>query len=113
VNRLNKLSVRQVSLLQSVGLITYVILVGTLIYNAPRIFGPMNTFMGPVLFLTLFVSSALICAIISLAYPIWVFLEKKDLPAHAATKKAVSVVIYEALFMVLFSIVLLLLLVIT
>lgn len=55
----------------------------------------MHRYFGPVLFLILFVVSALICALLSLGYPVYLFWEKQQktqalkLVAHTETKNAI------------------------
>jgi hypothetical protein len=62
---------------QALGLFAYCLLVGLVLWNGEHVFGPMKHFMGPVLLLVLFVSSALISALIMLGYPVYLIWEKK------------------------------------
>lgn len=79
------------SFLQALGLVIYCFLVGWLIFNkAEEWFGPMNETFGSMLFLVVFVVSALICALIAFAYPVILFLETKK------GKDSVKIVGYTA-----------------
>ena len=71
-------------------------LVGLLMWRGTHIFGQINTAWGPILFVTLFAASALICALLTLGYPIILFLDKKN------TKEAVHLVGFTAGWLVLF-----------
>ncbi len=86
---MKKLSLGFISFLQALGIVIYCGLVGAFMLNAGRWFGPMpTTFLGPTLLLTLFVVSAVICALIFGYYPFILFWEQKD------TKKALKLVTY-------------------
>ena len=87
-----------VALLQAVGITVYCGLVGMLMWGGNKWFGPMNNFMGPLLFLLLFVVSALICGLIGVGYSGWLFFEKKE------RNKALRLVGYTAGWLVLFTV---------
>jgi hypothetical protein len=57
----------------------------------------MNTFLGPVLFLLLFILSAIICTLLFGYSPFILWSEHKD------TKKAVRVVIYTTGWLIVFG----------
>lgn len=95
-----------VAFLQAVGLTMYCSLIGVLLFNSNRWFGKMNNMLGPVLFLAIFVVSAMICALITLGYPFLVFWDQKN------TKKALKIVGFTAGWLVLFIFVLMILLII-
>lgn len=59
-------------------------------------FGPPYIFLGPVLFLVLFVASALISALLILGYPFILFWEKKK------TLEAIKLVVYTVAWLVFF-----------
>jgi len=82
--------------LQALGLVIYCGLVGLLFWRGETWFGPMYTFLGPVLLLVVFVASALISALIALGHPFILFWEKKQ------TAKALKLVIYTAAWLVFF-----------
>lgn len=85
-----------VGLLQALGVVSYITLVATFIENVGRWFRPEDTFSGPILFLTLFSTSVLVCGLLALGYPVRLFwIEKKP-------KAAIAIVGYMALFLVIF-----------
>lgn len=72
-----KLSSPVLALLQATGLIIYISLVTLFIANADNIFGHQTDFLGPMVFLLLFVISAIVCAFIVLARTGILFWEKR------------------------------------
>lgn len=94
---MNKKNIIVVSLLQSLGLVAYCVIIGWLIfYKAEQWFGPMNQMLGSTLFLLIFVMSALICGVIAFAYPVIHFLETKK------GKESVAIVGYTVVWLFLF-----------
>jgi len=93
---MKKLSLGFVAFLQAAGLVVYCGLIGFIIINGERLFGPMLNFLGPALFLILFVISAIICALIFGTYPFILFWEHKD------TKKALRLVAYTTGWLIFF-----------
>ncbi len=73
-----KFSLTFIAFLQALGLIIYCGLVGLLFWRGNTWFGPMTSYLGPVLFLVLFVASALVSALLVLGYPVFLFWEKKE-----------------------------------
>jgi hypothetical protein len=73
-----KYSLEFIAFFQALGLILYCGLVALLIANGNQIFGMMPNYFGPLLFLILFSSSALICGLITLGYPFILFWQKKE-----------------------------------
>ena len=69
------------SFLHALGLVLYVAAVVVILKNGGRIFGSMNDFFGPFVFLTLFVLSAAITGALVLARPVMLFLENKKADA--------------------------------
>jgi len=67
-----------ISFIQALGLSIYCGIVALLIWQGENLFGKMTSFWGPVLFLVLFAASALICGLIVLGYPIYLFWQKKE-----------------------------------
>lgn len=57
------------SFLQSVGLVSYISLVSVIFWKGNEWFGNMNGYLGPLLVLSIFAVSALVCALITLGYP--------------------------------------------
>jgi hypothetical protein len=79
-----KLSPAFVGFLQTIGFLSYLALFAALIMNGNAIFGPVNkTILGPMLAFSLFTFSAIICASVMLAYPFYIFWEKKDFKTAA------------------------------
>ena len=66
-----------IGFLQATGLSLYCTGVGLFILGAETWFGPMTAPFGMLLFLLLFIVSALISASMILAYPAWLFYQKK------------------------------------
>lgn len=85
-----------IAVFQALGLVAYCGLVGLLIWRGNKWFGPMTGFLGPLLFLSLFVVSALICALIGLGHPFLLFWEGKK------PKEALKLVTYTAAWLALF-----------
>ncbi len=94
---MKKLSLGFISFLQALGLTVYVSLVGLLLERGNEIFGKMTTFLGPTLFLLIFVLSAVVCGLFFGYYPFILWSEHKE------TKKAVRVVFYTAGWLVFFG----------
>lgn len=86
-----------IGFLQATGLVVYVTSVSLFMSNAQNWFGQKeDTVMAPILMLTLFCASALICGLIALAYPIKLFwVEKKPM-------NAIKVIGFTVLFLVVF-----------
>jgi len=89
-----KVSLPFIAFFQAISLVIYCGLVGLLIWQAESWVGRIQTFLGPVLFLVLFVVSALISALIVLGYPFILFWEKKQ------TIKALKLVIYSIFWLI-------------
>ena|SRR3989338_7803035 len=85
-----------ISFVQATGLLIYCGLVALLIWNGNKWFGKVPNYIGPLLFLTLFTTSALVCALIVLGYPFYLLWEKKK------THDAIKLVSYTAFWSVLF-----------
>ena len=83
-----------IAFLQALGLVTYCCLVGLLFWRGNQWFGKMPNYLGPVLFLTLFVVSAVISALIVMGYPFLLFWEKKK------TRQALKLVAYTVLWLI-------------
>ena len=93
----SKFSLPFIAFLQAVGLVVYCGLVGLLFWKGSDWFGkPPHLFLGPVMFLVLFVVSALISALIVLGYPFFLFWEKKKI------KEALRLVVCTTLWIVFF-----------
>jgi len=91
-----KWSLGLIALGQALGLAIYCGLVGLLFWRGSQWFGRMPYYWGPLLFLILFVTSALISALLVLGYPIILFWKKKQVT------KALRLVVYTAGWLVFF-----------
>lgn len=88
-----------VSFLQATALAVYITLVATFITNINRLFSAIGpVFWGPVIGISLFSLSALICTLLVGAYPFWIFWEKKQ------TARALKIIIATAAWFLLFII---------
>lgn len=81
--------------LQAGGVSLYCSLVGFLMWNADKMFGNKPNYFGPVAFLLLFSTSALICALLVFYQPYQLFFANKK-------KEALDLVLFTALFLFLF-----------
>lgn len=64
-----KVRLVRLSLFQALGVVGYCSLVGVLFWRGEAWFGNVPSYLGPLLFLILFSTSALICAVVTLGYP--------------------------------------------
>jgi len=85
-----------IALGQALGLAIYCGLVGLLFWQGNQWFGQMPNYWGPLLFLILFVTSALISALLVLGYPIILFWKKRQVT------KALRLIAYTTGWLVLF-----------
>ncbi|PIR43840.1 hypothetical protein COV24_00565 [candidate division WWE3 bacterium CG10_big_fil_rev_8_21_14_0_10_32_10] len=93
---IKKLSIEMVAFFQALGVLVYIACVSVLFWQGNNLFGNVPNYMGPLLFLLLFASSALICTLLVLGYPIKLFwLENKK-------KEALKLLVYTSLWMVAF-----------
>ena len=90
-----------IAFFQALGLFLYCSLIAVLFWKGNAWFGPVPNYIGPLLFLTLFVTSALICALLVLGYPFILFWEEKK------TREAVKLVGYTAVWLAFFILVIL------
>ena len=95
---MKKLSLEFIAFLQALGLAVYVGLIGLLMWGGNSIFGNMNNFLGPTLFLLIFVLSVIICTLLFGYYPFLLWWEKKE------TKKAIRVVLATTAWLLFFGI---------
>jgi len=73
-----KLSLNFIGFLQALGLILYCGIVAILFWKGNKIFGKDPNYFGPLLFLVIFTTSALISALITLGYPTRLYLKTND-----------------------------------
>ncbi|MCL4415234.1 MAG: hypothetical protein M1365_00815 [Actinobacteria bacterium] len=82
---------------QATALVIYCALIALFIWNANQIFGKITDFRGPLLFLLIFVTSALISGVLTLGYPFLLWQKKES-------QKALKLVFYTAGFLVVYAI---------
>lgn len=97
MKKLGNFSLGFIAFLQALGLTIYCSLVAVLLWQGNTWFGRVPGYLAPLLFLTLFTTSALICAIIALGYPVILFWQKKQ------TGQAVKLVLATTLWLVFFT----------
>ncbi len=88
--------------LQALGVSLYCGLVGTIMQNGSKLFGQKDTFITPILVLTMLCVSVLVCSLIVFKKPYELFFDDKK-------KEALNVVIYTTIslcmiFVILFGI---------
>lgn len=85
-------------LLQALGVSLYCGLIGTIMQNGNTFFGEKDTFMTPIVVLSMLCVSVLICALIVFKKPYELFFDGKK-------KEAIDVVVYTAvsLFVILLA----------
>lgn len=102
-----KFSLGFIAFLQALGLVFYCLLIGIIFWQGETWFGPIFSFVGPALFLVLFVASAIISALLVLGYPFILFWEKKK------TFEALKLVIYTTAWLAFFTLLFILFFIVT
>ena len=90
-----------VGFLQAVSIFLYCSLIGVILWKGEVFFGPVPNFTAPLLALSLLVTSVIVCALLAFGYPVYLFWDKKE------SKKALELVGYTALWLILIITVLL------
>lgn len=106
MNKVNNRALRYMGFIQAFSLVFYCGLIALLLNNGNKLFGRVPGYLGPLLFLTLFATSALVCGLITLYFPFILFYYKKQ------TLEAVNLVFYTARWLVLFVLITIVLLII-
>ncbi|PJE69974.1 hypothetical protein COU97_02210 [Candidatus Shapirobacteria bacterium CG10_big_fil_rev_8_21_14_0_10_48_15] len=88
---------------QATGVAVYCGLIGIIFWQGEKWFGPPYSFLGPALFLILLAVSVLVCGLLALAYPAFLFWEKKQRP------EALKLVGYTAGWLAFYLVIILLL----
>jgi hypothetical protein len=101
LKKIEGLSPVKIAFLQSLSLLLYIALVALIFWRGNQWFGPMNSYLGPILVLCLLVVSALICAILTLGIPFYLAWEEKK------TKKAIKIVVSTALWLLVYFLIIL------
>ena len=81
--------------LQALGVFVYCGLIGLFMFNANHILGKTDNFSSPILFLLLFSTSVLVCALFVFYKPYKLFFDNKK-------KEAINVVVYTSLWLLVF-----------
>jgi hypothetical protein len=97
MKKLENFSLGFIAFLQALGLTAYCSLIAVFFCQANQWFGQVPAYLAPLLMLTLFTTSSLICAIIALGYPVILFWQKKQ------AGQAVKLVLGTALWLVFFT----------
>lgn len=77
-------------MLHALGVLVYVSAVAWVMTNGDRLFGPVETILGPISFLMLFVLSAAIVGLLVFAKPVMMYLD-------GAKKEAIAMLVYTIL----------------
>jgi hypothetical protein len=91
---IGKFSLGFIGFLQALGIFIYCSLVGLLMWKGESLFGPLNSFLGPAIFLVIFIISAVITCILFLGYSFYLFWEKKQTPS------AVRLILYTCVWLI-------------
>jgi len=102
---MNQTKFLRYSFIHALGVLIYVSLVALLMNYGNDIFGKINNVWGPIAFLLLFVLSALIVGMLVLVKPIILYLDGKK-------KEAIKLLIYTAAWLLIFTLIALLILII-
>ncbi len=95
-----KYSLGFIAFFQALGLVLYCGLIAVLFWKGNQWFGRVPNYFGPLLMLTVFTTSALVSAVITLSYP-FILWQKKKL------NDAVKLTIYTAGWLVFFTLLIL------
>ena len=63
------------SIISSLGVLLYILAVGWIIMHGHEVFGDINNLWGPLIFLLLFVFSAMITGMLVMGRPLWLYIE--------------------------------------
>lgn len=88
-----KLSLPLIGLAQALGLFAYISLVSLIFWQGNNWFGRMDSYLGPILLLTLLVLSCLICALITFSYPYKLWSKKQS-------TEALKLILYTTLWLI-------------
>ena len=91
-----KLSFPFIAFLQSWTLVVYTVIIGLIFSRGEEWFGPIYNFFGPLFFIILFVTSAIIAALVVLGYPFMLFWEEKK------AQEALKLVAYTTVWLIVF-----------
>jgi hypothetical protein len=92
---MTKLKLVWQSAISAVGVLAYIMLVAWIMNNGERLFGEMDNYIGPVVFLMLFVFSATVTGLLVLGRPVYLLLSGQK-------NEAVKLFFYTLLWMLIF-----------
>ncbi len=92
---MTKLKLVWQSAISAVGVLAYVMLIAWIMSNGEKLFGKMDNFIGPVVFLLLFVFSATVTGLLVLGRPVYLLLSGQK-------NNAVKLFFYTLLWMLIF-----------
>lgn len=98
------MSLEFLAFLQSAGIVVYCGLIGLVLWQGNTLFGVVPNFWGPLLFLVLFSTSALICALLAFGNAFQFLYVKKE------PQKAIKLVALTTIWLMLFVVLVLILL---
>ncbi len=81
---------------QALGVLVYCLAIGLFITQGNNLFGKLPEIVSVILFLVIFVTSALICGSIVFIYPVSLYLKEKD------TKKSVKIIVLTSVWLIVF-----------
>lgn len=70
-----------IGLIDALGVVVYIILIAVILNNGEKTFGLMRNYLGPIIFLLLFVISAAITGALTLGRPVLLYLDNKKAEA--------------------------------
>lgn len=96
VNKKKDFPLVKTALFQALGLTAYCGLIGSLLSFGENLFNRIPEYLAPLIMLVMLSTSALVCGLITLSIPFKLFFTDKQ------PKKAIKLVSYTVLFLVLF-----------
>lgn len=94
--KLRTTSLKKIAFFQAFLITSYCGFIGMIFWNGEKVFGKMNNFIGPFLFLLLFCFSVLLSFLATLGYPFVLFwIDKKP-------KEAIKLVLYTSMWIFIF-----------
>jgi hypothetical protein len=87
--------INKLGFLQALGVTVYCSLIGLVLWQGPNIFPKVNAYFGPVMFLILFSTSALVCGLMVFYKPYQLFFAGKK-------KEAINAVVSTSVWLFLF-----------
>lgn len=95
----NKTEITKLALMQALGILAYISFISLLFWKGNEVMAEPPRYLGPVMFLTLFSTSAMICGLIMFYNPFKLYLDKK-------VDEAIKLVFHTVGFLALFVVIL-------